>query len=60
MTQTHPGINLRAAIGQRIRLAREAAGVTQLELAEAIGLTRTSIANIEAGPRDSCWRMLRR
>jgi transcriptional regulator with XRE-family HTH domain len=44
-----PSVNLRADIGKRLRLARETAGVTQLELAEAIGLTRTSIANIEAG-----------
>jgi len=36
-------------IGLRIRSIRETLGVTQSELAERVGLTRTSIVNIEAG-----------
>jgi transcriptional regulator with XRE-family HTH domain len=36
-------------IGQRIRRAREALGLRQDQLAEAISLTRTSITNIEQG-----------
>ena len=36
-------------IGSRIASARAAAGMAQATLAEAIGLTRTSISNIEKG-----------
>jgi len=38
-----------AEIGRRIRDARVGAGLTQDELAGAVGLTRASIANVEAG-----------
>ncbi len=38
-------------IGQRIREERERAGVSQEWLAERIGLTRTSVLNIEHGGR---------
>lgn len=37
------------AFGARVKHAREAAGLTQLELAKRLGLTRSSVANIEAG-----------
>lgn len=37
------------SIGARIRRLREAAGLRQQDLADAIGLTRTSITNIEKG-----------
>ncbi|MCA1671851.1 MAG: helix-turn-helix domain-containing protein, partial [Actinobacteria bacterium] len=36
-------------IGERIRAARVHAGTTQTELGQRVGLTRSSIANIEAG-----------
>lgn len=36
-------------IGARIRVAREQAGLTQADLAKALGQYRTSITNIEAG-----------
>jgi transcriptional regulator with XRE-family HTH domain len=36
-------------LGLRIRSTREALGWRQQELAEKIGLTRTSVVNIEAG-----------
>ncbi|WP_305787839.1 helix-turn-helix domain-containing protein [Symbioplanes lichenis] len=36
-------------VGKRIRDARNAARITQAELADAVGLTRTSITNLEAG-----------
>lgn len=39
----------RLALGERIRLAREAADITQERLAEMAGLTRVSISNIETG-----------
>lgn len=37
------------AVGRRVRRGREAAGLRQDELAERVGLTRTSITNIEKG-----------
>lgn len=37
------------AIGELIRLRREGAGLTQADVARAVGLTRASISNIEAG-----------
>lgn len=37
------------AIGSRIEMIRSALGLTQLELAERVGLNRTSVTNIEAG-----------
>ena len=42
-------VHLYKEIGRRIREARKAKNVTQSELAEAIGLTRTSVTNIEKG-----------
>jgi transcriptional regulator with XRE-family HTH domain len=37
------------ALGQKVRDARKAAKLTQALLAQAVGLTRTSITNIEKG-----------
>ncbi len=37
------------ALGERIRKARDKAGVKQDQLARAVGLSRTSITNIERG-----------
>ena len=36
-------------VGSRIRAARIAAGLTQRQLADYVGIERTSITNIEAG-----------
>lgn len=36
-------------IGKRIKAAREKANLRQIDLAEKVGLTRTSIVNIEQG-----------
>lgn len=36
-------------VGARVADARKAAGLTQKALSEVLGLTRTSVANIEAG-----------
>lgn len=41
----------RYAIGQRIREARRAAGLTQDQLGELTDLTRVTISNIERGRR---------
>lgn len=40
---------LYAIIGQRIRISREKYNMTQEEMGERVGLTRSSIANIELG-----------
>ncbi len=40
---------LYAAIGQKIREARTRKSITQADLADAVALTRSSIANIERG-----------
>lgn len=42
-----------AAIGSRVRYVRETLGISQAELARAVGLTRTSLVNFEAG-RQRC------
>jgi transcriptional regulator with XRE-family HTH domain len=41
-----------AEFGARVRAYRTADGVTQQDLAEAAGLSRSSIANLEAGRQD--------
>jgi transcriptional regulator with XRE-family HTH domain len=38
--------------GIRVRAAREAAGLTQAQVAKRVGLTRSSLANLEAGRQD--------
>lgn len=40
---------LYAIIGTRVRVAREAVELSQEQLAAAVGLTRTSITNLEMG-----------
>lgn len=40
---------IHAAVGQAVRKAREARGLTQEGLAKLVGRSRTSITNIEAG-----------
>lgn len=47
--QGEPGAVLYRAIGEAVRLARHKSRLTQAILAEAVGVTRTSIVNIEAG-----------
>ena len=42
-------VELYRYLGQNIRIAREAAGLTQAELAERVDLTRCSVVNIEGG-----------
>lgn len=41
-----------ASIGQRIRWARDAVGVTQEELASALGMRRPSLSDIENGKQE--------
>ena len=40
-----------AVLGRRLRLAREASGLTQVDASEAIGLPRTAVVQMEAGNR---------
>lgn len=41
--------DLTAGAGSEIRKMRERRGLTQLQLADAVGMSRTSITNIEQG-----------
>lgn len=43
--------------GRRARAAREQSGLTQQALADALGLTRSSVANIEAGRQRALLHM---
>jgi transcriptional regulator with XRE-family HTH domain len=40
----------------RLRELREAAGLTQQQLAEKAGLTREGVAQLETGRREPAWR----
>jgi len=39
--------------GENLRLVRKEKGITQEELATLIGLTRTSVTNMESGKQDT-------
>lgn len=41
--------NLNIRFGERVAIARDMKGMRQADLAHAIGLTRTSVVNIERG-----------
>lgn len=41
------------SIGERIKTRRARHGITQIDLARKVGLSRTSIANIEAGQQNA-------
>jgi DNA-binding XRE family transcriptional regulator len=43
---------LLAMFGARVRARREELGMTQGDAADAVGLTRASIANLESGKQD--------
>jgi transcriptional regulator with XRE-family HTH domain len=43
--------------GRRVRAAREQQGLTQQALADTLGLTRSSVANIEAGRQRALLHM---
>lgn len=50
--------DLYAQFGREIRAARSKAGLTQQEIAERVGLTRTSVTNIERGIQHISLRQL--
>jgi ribosome-binding protein aMBF1 (putative translation factor) len=45
----HGEARLAAEVGERVRAAREQAGLSQRELAERVGTNRAAIARLEAG-----------
>lgn len=49
---------LRSSMAERIKRARRESGLQQQELAVAVGLTRTSISNIERGKQGLSVDML--
>lgn len=49
---------LAALIGDKVRASREAASLTQKELAERVGCSHSEIANIEAGSVAATLSML--
>src|SRR5580704_1025560 len=50
--------DLYGQFGRQFRAARKDAGLTQQEIAERVGLTRTSITNIERGIQHISLRQL--
>jgi len=48
------------AVGQRLRTARETLGLTQEDVASALGIPRTSVIGMEAGKRNVTALELRR
>ncbi|WP_082156361.1 helix-turn-helix domain-containing protein [Cellulomonas sp. A375-1] len=55
-----PGVVPQWTIGDRLRKAREAAGVSTAEFAEAIGVSRNTVTNYERGhvePRPGALRL---
>lgn len=54
--QGQPGMPLNSAYVPALKRARRAAGMTQQQLAEACGLTQTSIARWECGRRPMSLR----
>lgn len=49
---------LYASVGRHIRAAREARGYTQAELGQAVGLSRASVANVEAGAQRTPFHVM--
>lgn len=49
---------VRRRIGERVRALRTGRGLTQLRLAERSGISRPSIANVEAGRQNVSLRQL--
>ena len=49
---TLPGLTPQWTLGDRLRKAREVAGLSQGEMAEAIGIARNSVGRYESGAYD--------
>ena len=50
--------NLYKLLGSRIKFQRSQHGMTQIQLSKELGLSRTSIANIEAGQQNAPLHVL--
>ena len=46
------------AFGPRLRAIREAAGLTQAQLAERLGVSVPRVSDLERGRREPGWRVL--
>jgi transcriptional regulator with XRE-family HTH domain len=53
-----PARTLQRRVGERVRELRADRGLTQLRLAERSGISRPSIANVEAGRQNVSLRQL--
>lgn len=51
--------DIRAKFGDRVRRMRKARGVTQLELAELVGVGRSYLSQIENGKRDPGLQLIK-
>jgi transcriptional regulator with XRE-family HTH domain len=51
--------DIRAEFGDRVRRLRKAKGITQLELAELLGVGRSYLSQIERGKRDPGLRLVK-
>lgn len=51
--------DIRARFGSRVRRLRNERGVTQLELAELVGVGRSYLSQIEQGKRDPGFRLIK-
>lgn len=49
--ETAPDL-VRQALGERVRELRRAAGLTQIDVATAVGMSRATIIRVEAGDHD--------
>jgi transcriptional regulator with XRE-family HTH domain len=49
MSMSDPGVIPSWSLGDRLRKAREHVGLTQVELAAGIGISRASVVNYETG-----------
>lgn len=60
MEKNKNGKNEQAEVAQRLRSARETLGLTQEDVASALGIPRTSVISMEAGKRNVTALELRR
>jgi len=51
--------DIRVKFGDRVRRLRKAQGITQLELAELLGVGRSYLSQVERGKRDPGLRLVK-
>jgi transcriptional regulator with XRE-family HTH domain len=51
--------DIRVLFGDRIRRLRKRSGMTQMELAEMLGVNRSYLSQVEAGKRDPGLRLVK-